>query len=161
MRSLKSLAVFVLWSVPSLALAQSPALPSLWNCVAETKAQCYGTDCEIMAVNSTVEVDFINWSYARCSEGCYGGQSNTWVEDTEGNVMVLATDMPQHLVLQRENRFVDVAWVAGKTYISEGRCWPALKDQTTRLPILEVYAAFKDWQDRVNFDAQAEPNGRQ
>ncbi len=128
---------------PGAALAQAGEPPSLWNCLGETRVECRGTDCTPADVVGSVQVSFVGWFYERCVDICIGGRSTTWVETSLGEVVAIADDYPQHLILRPENRFADIAYVSGVSVITEGRCFPALKDQATALSLLDVFDAYK------------------
>ena len=135
-----------IWIMPSMALAQTPNMPSLWNCVAATKVECVLGACRV-SVPSTTEFDLINWSYARCSEGCFGGQSNHWSE-RDGELTVTSLSLSQLAVIRSDNSFTDIAVVHGVTYVSEGTCKADYRngDAESSANLIDSWLAFDAWQ---------------
>lgn len=134
--------VSLLSVVPAAAHAQADVLPSLWNCVGDTRVTCAESACLAAPVVGTVQVSFQGWRYERCAEVCTSGIFTAWREDSYGSVFAIASDAPQHLILRPGNRFQDVASDRDHTVITEGRCYPALQSERTPLSTLEVYDAF-------------------
>lgn len=132
--------------MPSMALAQTPNMPSLWTCVAATKVECVLGACRASSP-STIEFDLINWSYTRCSEGCFGGQSNDWSE-RGGDLTVTSLSLPQLAVIHSDNSFTDIAVVHGATYVSEGICKADYRngDAESSANLIDSWLAFDAWQ---------------
>ncbi|MBJ7448450.1 MAG: hypothetical protein JHC81_13030 [Brevundimonas sp.] len=141
--------------IAAVVLFYSPesSHPSLWRCDPETKVSCLDGVCTSVDLTTFIEVDFALWSYARCTdEGCYGGQENDWRE-YGGELVVGAYYLPQTLVLQSENTFVDTAYQGNQVFISTGKCEPIARDGNTSKAaagILETYRIFRATQDAAN-----------
>lgn len=141
---------FLLCATP--AFAQSPDLPSMWNCVAETKAVCFGGECEPVRTVAHYEIDFLLWSYARCTEdACYGGQFyNDWGA-VEGQLVVTSLYLTSAISISPDNRFVETFSDGTKAFATEGACKPdGAKWASYTGTMLETWAAFDAWQKAAN-----------
>lgn len=140
-----------LLAIPSIASAQTPTTPSLWQCITKTKIECRGDYCEPAPNGSFVRLDLVSWSYERCSEGCFGGQSNEWmINDGKLNVMSMTT--PQILTVRGDNTFTDLALVHDSAFISNGECEADYSngDEQSDASLIESWAAWNAWQIRMN-----------
>jgi len=138
-------------TLPSVAMAQTPITPSLWKCLTEAKVQCSEGVCRSAPVASEVEVDLVNWSYARCSEGCFGGQMNDW-SVTDGKLTIKSLTLPQMVTIRVDNTFTDMAMVDDMAFVSSGTCRADYSNGEPENPatLVESFEAWDAWQQRIN-----------
>ncbi|CAL1692455.1 hypothetical protein MMB232_02622 [Brevundimonas subvibrioides] len=136
---------------PAFALAQTPDTPSLWRCVTEAKFQCSGDQCLTAPAASEVAIDLVNWSYARCSEGCFGGQTNDW-KVNDGSLTIMSMSHPLMVTIRADNSFSDMAMVHDAAFVSNGTCKPDYSNGEPANPatLVESFSAWDAWQDRMN-----------
>ncbi|WP_292077072.1 MULTISPECIES: hypothetical protein [Brevundimonas] len=148
---LKALATFACLMMPTVAMAQSPDLPSLWTCVSEARSACQSGVCGVAPGASRAEVDLVNWSYARCGQYCFGGQENRWSEDDFGNIVIQSETLPQTLVITPDDGFTELAYVNDTAIVSGGTCSPDARNRSkVSVTFIEAFEAFDDWQRAAN-----------